>query len=228
MNTHSSGYPQTSHTRRKGMEMTKKLFGVETFLTQNMQDKQTQVRAGPARADGRLRETDGMVPDRSDAAAATHQWASSELIRARGELSSTEKTWLQKTRTLSFSQGFMFLRHYLNFVFLLQAGSRLLRLRASPSLCRGKVSQRFSFLNGGFGLPLPLYGIKGGGGSPLIIHLFCVSSLSLIPCLPPSLHSPKSHHFYFHSLPDPPCAASRTPSFISLSSTWSTSVPSPF
>lgn len=40
-------------------------------LTQNMQDRQTQVRAGPARAVGRLRETDGMVMCRSDAAAAT-------------------------------------------------------------------------------------------------------------------------------------------------------------
>ncbi len=43
-----------------------------------MQDRQTQVRAGPARAAGRLRETDGMVMARSDAAAAaaTNQWAS--------------------------------------------------------------------------------------------------------------------------------------------------------
>lgn len=43
---------------------------LKPFLTQNMQDRQTQVRAGPARAVGRLRETDGMVTDRSDAAAA--------------------------------------------------------------------------------------------------------------------------------------------------------------
>lgn len=42
-----------------------------------MQDRQTQVRAGPARVVGRLRETDGMVMGRSDAAAAaTDQWAS--------------------------------------------------------------------------------------------------------------------------------------------------------
>lgn len=45
-------------------------------LTQNMQDRQTQVRAGPARAVGRLRETDGMVMGRSDATAATDQWTS--------------------------------------------------------------------------------------------------------------------------------------------------------
>lgn len=50
-------------------------FQLKSYLTQNMQDRQTQVRAGPARAAGRLRETDGMVTDRSDdaAAAATDQ-----------------------------------------------------------------------------------------------------------------------------------------------------------
>lgn len=53
-----------------------------------MQDRQTQVRAGPARAVGKLRETDGMVTDRSDAAAgaaagaaATDHWASLSLIQ---------------------------------------------------------------------------------------------------------------------------------------------------
>lgn len=50
---------------------------LKSDLTQNMQDRQTQVRAGPARVVGRLRETDGMVMGRSDAAAAaTDQWAS--------------------------------------------------------------------------------------------------------------------------------------------------------
>lgn len=48
-----------------------------------MQDRQTQVRAGPARAVGRLRETDGMVTDRSDDDDdATHYYASSSLILA--------------------------------------------------------------------------------------------------------------------------------------------------
>lgn len=42
---------------------------LKSYLTQNMQDRQTQVRAGPARAVGKLRETDGMVTDCSDAAA---------------------------------------------------------------------------------------------------------------------------------------------------------------
>lgn len=57
-----------------------------------MQDKQTQVRAGPATVVGRLRETDGMVTDRGDAAAATHRWASSGLIQAERELSNTAQT----------------------------------------------------------------------------------------------------------------------------------------
>lgn len=56
-----------------------------------MQDRQTQVRAGPARAVGKLRETDGMVTDRSDAAAgaagaaATDQWVSLNLIQEEEE-----------------------------------------------------------------------------------------------------------------------------------------------
>lgn len=53
-----------------------------------MQDRQTQVRAGPARAVGKLRETDGMVTDRSDAAAgaaATDHWASLSLIQEEEE-----------------------------------------------------------------------------------------------------------------------------------------------
>lgn len=55
---------------------------IERDLTQNMQDRQTQVRAGPARVVGRLRETDGMVIDRSDATAAT-DWASLCVIQAK-------------------------------------------------------------------------------------------------------------------------------------------------
>lgn len=45
------------------------------------------MRAGPARAVGKLRETDGMVTDRSDAAAgaATDQWASLSLIQEEEE-----------------------------------------------------------------------------------------------------------------------------------------------
>lgn len=69
---------------------TPKNIWLETFLTQNMQDRQTQVRAGPARAVGKLRETDGMVTGRSDAAAgaaaaATDQWASLSLIQEEEE-----------------------------------------------------------------------------------------------------------------------------------------------
>lgn len=47
-------------------------------LTQNMQDRQIQVRAGSARAAGKLREMDGMVTGRSDA---TAQWASVCIIQ---------------------------------------------------------------------------------------------------------------------------------------------------
>lgn len=48
------------------------------------------MRAGPARAVGKLRETDGMVTGRSDAAAgaaaaATDQWASLSLIQEEEE-----------------------------------------------------------------------------------------------------------------------------------------------
>lgn len=78
-----------------------------------MQDRQTQVRAGPARAVGRLRETDGMVTDRSDAAAggaaaaavATDQCASLSLIQAGEELPNAAKPFLSRTQTLSFTSG---------------------------------------------------------------------------------------------------------------------------
>lgn len=43
-----------------------------------MQDRQIQVRAGSARAVGRLRETDGMMMGRSDA---TAQWALACVIQ---------------------------------------------------------------------------------------------------------------------------------------------------
>lgn len=56
-----------------------------------MQDRQTQVRAGPARAVGKLRETDGMVADRSDAATATDQRASLSLIQPGEELPNAAK-----------------------------------------------------------------------------------------------------------------------------------------
>lgn len=58
-----------------------------------MQERQTQVRAGPARAVGRLREIDGMVTDKCDAAAAatTGQWASLNLIQPGEELPNTAK-----------------------------------------------------------------------------------------------------------------------------------------
>lgn len=66
------------------------LFPLKGYLTQNMQDRQTQVRAGPARAAGRLRETDGMVTGRSDdAAAATDQWASLSIIQPGEQLPNT-------------------------------------------------------------------------------------------------------------------------------------------
>lgn len=47
-------------------------------LTQNMQDRQIQVRAGSARAVGKLRETAGMMMGRSDA---TAQWAPACIIQ---------------------------------------------------------------------------------------------------------------------------------------------------
>lgn len=61
-----------------------------------MQDRQTQVRAGPARAVGKLRETDGMVTSKSDAAAAaataaTDQWASLSVIQPGEKLPNTAK-----------------------------------------------------------------------------------------------------------------------------------------
>jgi len=59
------------------------------YLTQNMQDRQTQVRAGPARAAGRPRETDGMVTGRRDDAAATGHWDSSRVIQPGEELPNT-------------------------------------------------------------------------------------------------------------------------------------------
>lgn len=72
-----------------------------------MQDRQTQVRAGPARAVGRLRETDGMVTDRSDdaAAAATDQCSSLSLIQPGEELPSAAKPWPPWTRILSNTSG---------------------------------------------------------------------------------------------------------------------------
>lgn len=51
---------------------------LECSLTQNMQERQIQVRAGSARAVGKLRETDGMTMGRSDA---TAQWAPACVIQ---------------------------------------------------------------------------------------------------------------------------------------------------
>lgn len=68
-----------------------KKFQLNSYLTQNMQDRQTQVRAGPASAVGMLRETDGMVTGWRDAAAATDESASLSLIQLGEELSNAAK-----------------------------------------------------------------------------------------------------------------------------------------
>lgn len=61
-----------------------------------MQDRQIQVRAGSARAVGRLRETDGMMMGRSDA---TAQWALACVIQPE-EVSIAGESWLTWTATL--------------------------------------------------------------------------------------------------------------------------------
>lgn len=64
-----------------------------------MQDRQIQVRAGSARAVGKLRETDGMVIGRSDA---TAQWAPACIILPE-EVSIAAESWLSWAATLSVS-----------------------------------------------------------------------------------------------------------------------------
>lgn len=64
-----------------------------------MQDRQIQVRAGSARAVGKLRETDGMMMGRSDA---TAQWAPECIIQPQ-EVSIAAESWLTWTETLSVS-----------------------------------------------------------------------------------------------------------------------------
>lgn len=59
-----------------------------------MQDRQIQVRAGSARAAGRLRETDGMMMGRSGA---TAQWV---CIIQPEEVSIAAESWLTWTVTL--------------------------------------------------------------------------------------------------------------------------------
>lgn len=181
----------------------------ERDLTQNMQDRQTQVRAGPARVVGRLRDTDGMVMDRRDAtAAATDRWAS--LIHAK-ELSKAAEPWLSRTLML-------FLTASLAFCLSSQSDpdclSSVLTLALLPSV-GGK------FHKGSFGgwqwvrLPSPLR-VQGEGGVLLIIHLFCPSSLSLSSHVSLPLHPTKSPHFYLiHSLIRPPPFATLSSSYIS-------------
>lgn len=76
-----------------------------------MQDRQTQVRAGPARVVGRLRETDGMVTGRSDAAAAaTHRRASLTVIRPGEKVPDTAEPSRMDERTphaLVFTSGIL-------------------------------------------------------------------------------------------------------------------------
>lgn len=178
-------------------------------LTQNMQDRQTQVRAGPARAVGRLSETDGMVMDRSDAAAATDQWASSNLIQAWEELPNAAKPWLSWTQTLSFSSGscfspssslcFLLLCSPLNLNWILTA-SPLCSLSLSFPL-PGKVSQSFFFFFLGGWVPPPLHRSKGGGDGPLIIHLI-LPLLSLSSLFTPL--SRTTFNFIHSFIPPPP------------------------
>lgn len=199
-------------------------FQLKSYLTQNMQDRQTQVRAGPARAVGKLRETDGMVADRSDAATATDQRASLSLIQPGEELPNAAKPWLSwmhqsRTHTLSFTSGSCFLppSHCLTCFLLLCLSSNWI-LTASPlgSLCLsyrlpGKVSQSFFFLGwGGQAAPTSPREQRGWGYSTYYPSLLPLLSLSLIPShpplLPPLVFTPLSltTFNFIHSLIPPP------------------------
>ena len=168
---------------------------MKCYLTQNMQDRQTQVRAGPARAAGRLRETDGMVTSWSDAAAAaaaaaTDQRASSCIIQPGEVLPDAAEPWLSCLQTLvrtAWLASFFSSKldpDCLPSLLLSSAHS------ASPPLCRGNFHKAFFFFwrgveggkegrRWGSGCPHHSTGVKGEGGALLIIHLFCPSSLSL-------------------------------------------------
>lgn len=152
---------------------------IDRDLTQNMQDRQTQVRAGPARVVGRLRETDGMVMDRSDATAATDRWASLCIIQAE-ELPKAAEPWLSWTRML-------FLTASLALCLSSQSDpdclSSVLTLALLPS-----VGESFTKLllvgGGGSGCPHRSE-YRGRGCSAYYTSLLPLLSLSLIPCLPP-------------------------------------------
>ena len=128
---------------------------MKCYLTQNMQDRQTQVRAGPARAAGRLRETDGMVTSWSDAAAAaaaaTDQRASSCIIQPGEVLPDAAEPWLSCLQTLvrtAWLASFFSSKLDPDCLPSLLLSSALCSLCLSSSL-PGKLSQSFFFFSGG-------------------------------------------------------------------------------
>lgn len=149
-----------------------------------MQDRQIQVRAGSARAVGKLRETDGMMMGRRDA---TAQWASACIIQPE-EVSIAAESWPSWTATLSVSTLNLLLTAF-------SLGSFQL---SSPLL-----GKSFTKLGRGCCQPAPTTQNKGGGGARLIIHLFCPSSLS--ESMLPSLFAPLSltTFNFIHSLIPP-------------------------
>lgn len=138
-----------------------------------MQDRQIQVRAGSARAVGRLRETDGMMMGRSDA---TAQWALACVIQPE-EVSIAAESWLTWTAALVLTVSHLSL--------ILTAFSLGSFWLSSPLL-----GESFTKLGWGCCQPAPTTQSKGGGGARLIIHLFCPSSLS--ESMLPSLFAPLS------------------------------------
>lgn len=164
-----------------------------------MQDRQTQVRAGPARVVGRLRETDGMVMDRSDATVATDQWASLCIIQPE-EVPKAAEPWLSGTRML-------FVTALLAFCLSSQADpdclSSVLTLALLPS-----VGESFTKLllvgGGGSGCPHRSE-YRGRGCSAYYTSLLPLLSLCLSSHVSLPLHPTKSPHFYLiHSLIQPP------------------------
>ncbi|KAK5921311.1 hypothetical protein CgunFtcFv8_025027 [Champsocephalus gunnari] len=150
-----------------------------------MQDRQTQVRGGPARAAGRLRDTDGMLTA-GEMLLLLHTGGLPEVQ------SSQEKVRLlshdfpaRKPSRLPHSSSLSSWTSPLN-VILPASPLRLLCLSSPLSV---KVSQSYFGGGGGVGLPPQLHGSKGEGVCRLL-------SISLAPPLPHSLSSHVSLPLY--------------------------------
>lgn len=137
-------------------------------LTQNMQDRQIQVRAGSARAVGKLRETDGMVTAGSD-------WCYSSVVPS-------ERSPVPRS---VHGSGDMTIPGQQHSPSLLSIWSSFLWAHSSsPPLCWGKS---FTKLGRGVLSACPHHSKQRGRGARRLLYISFAPPLSPNPCCPPSL-----------------------------------------